>query len=36
LKLGLGNYLFRILLSLLFIPMINYVVKRKKESVWMY
>jgi len=33
LKLGLGNYLFRILLSLLFIPMINYVVKRKKESV---
>ena len=29
-KLGLGNYLMKIILSLVFIPIISYVVNRKK------
>lgn len=30
LKLGLGNYLFKIILSIIFIPVISYIIKRKK------
>ena len=31
LKLGLGNYLLKIILSIFFIPVISYIIKRKKE-----
>lgn len=30
LKLGLGNYLLKIILSIIFIPVISYIIKRKK------
>lgn len=30
LKLGLGNYLLKIILSIIFIPVISYMIKRKK------
>lgn len=30
LKLGLGNYLLKIILSIIFIPVVSYIIKRKK------
>ena len=33
LKLALSNYLIRIVLSIIYVPVINYVLKRKKEQL---
>ena len=33
LKLALSNYLIRIVLSIIYVPVINYILKRKKEQI---
>ena len=33
LKIALSNYLIRIVLSIIYVPIINYILKRKKEQI---